>query len=44
MKSVMKVDMRGRRLRGKQRTRWKDVIKRDLDSSGQILEQAAAEA
>ena len=40
----MNVEMEGRRLVGTPRTRWKDVIRGDLESSGLTLEQAAEEA
>ena len=44
VKRVMRAEISGRRTRGRPRTRWKDVIKRDLETSGLNLEEAAAEA
>ena len=44
MKRVMRAKMQGRRPRGRPRTRWKDDIRRDLETSGLSLEEAAAEA
>ena len=44
VKRVMSAEISGRRTRGRPRTRWKDVIKRDLETSGLNLEEAAAEA
>ena len=44
VKRVMRAQMQGRRPRGRPRTRWKDVIRRDLETSGLSLEEAAAEA
>ena len=39
LKRLVRVEMRGRRPRGNPRTRWKDVIRRDLETSGLSLEK-----
>ena len=44
MKRIMNAELEGRRPVGRPRTRWKDVLRRDLQSSGLTLEQAAEEA
>ena len=44
VKRIMQVEMSGRRPRGRPRTRWKDVVRRDLEGSGLDLEEAAVEA
>ena len=44
LKRVMRAQMQVKRPRGRPRTRWKDVIKRDLETSGLSLEESAAEA
>ena len=44
VKRIMQVEMSGRRPRGRPRTRWKDVVRRDLEGSGLGLEEAAVEA
>ena len=44
MKRVMIAEMEVRRPVGKPRTRWKDVLQRDLASNGLRLGEAAAEA
>ena len=44
MKRVMRAQMLGRRPRGRPRTRWQDVIKGDLETSGLSLEEAVAKA
>jgi len=44
VKRIMRAEMRGGRPRGRPRTRWKDVLRRDLGESGLSLEEAAAEA
>ena len=44
VKGVMNAVMEGRRPVGRPRTRWKDVLRRDLRSSGLSLGEAAAEA
>ena len=41
---ITKAEMEGRRPVGRPRTRWKDVIRRDLESSGVSMEQAASKA
>ena len=44
VKRIMNAEMEGRRPVGRPRTRWKDVLRRDLTSSGLSLSEAAAEA
>ena len=44
VKRIMQAEMQGRRPRGRPRTRWKDVLRRDLEGSGLSFEEAAAEA
>ena len=44
VKRIMKAEMQGRRPVGRPRTRWKDVLRRDLEKSGLSLEDAAVEA
>ena len=44
VKRVMHAEMAGRRPVGRPRTRWRDVLRRDLTSSGLSLDEAAAEA
>ena len=44
VKRITKADMQGRRPAGRPRTRWKDVLQRDLECSGLSLGEAAAEA
>ena len=44
VRRITKAEMEGRRPVGRPRTRWKDVIRRDLESSGLSVEQAALEA
>ena len=44
VKRIMRAEMQGGRPRGRPRTRWKDVLRRDLGESGLSLEEAAAEA
>ena len=44
VKKIMNATMEGRRPVGRPRTRWRDVLGRDLESSGLSLEQAAVES
>ena len=44
VKRIMRARMQGRRPRGRPRTRWNDVLRRDLEGSGLSYEEAAAEA
>ena len=44
VKRIINAEMRGRRPVGRPRTRWKDVLLRDLEGSGLSLEEAAVEA
>ena len=44
VKRIFKADMQWRRPVGRPRTRWKDVLLRELDRSGLSLEEAATEA
>ena len=44
VKRIMNAEMRGRRPVGRPSTRWKDVLRRDLERSGLNLEEAASEA
>ena len=44
VKRITQAEMQGRRPVGRPRTRWKDVLRRDLEGSGLSLEEAAAEA
>ena len=44
VRRIMNAEMEGRRPVGRPRTRWKDVIRRDLESSGLSMEQAALES
>ena len=44
VKRIMNAEMEGRRPVGRPRTRWKDVLRRDLGSSGLSLSEAAVEA
>ena len=44
VRRVMNAEMKGRRPVGKPQTRWKDVIRRNLQRSGLSVEQAASEA
>ena len=44
MKIVMNAEMRGRRPVGTPITRWKDVLRRDLEGSELSLEEATTEA
>ena len=44
VKKILNATMEGRRPVGRPRTRWKDVLGRDLESSGLSLEQAAVES
>ena len=44
VRRITKAEMEGRRPVGRPRTRWKDVIRRDLESSGLSVEEAASEA
>ena len=43
VKRVMNAAMEGRRPVGRPRTRWKDVLQRDLDTSGLSIEEARLE-
>ena len=43
VKRITQAEMQGRRPVGRPRTRWKDVLRRDLEGSGLSLEEAAAE-
>ena len=43
VKRVMNAEMEGRRPDGRPRTRWKDVLRRDLASSGLSLGEAATD-
>ena len=43
LKRVMNAEMEGRRPDGRPRTRWKDVLRRDLASSGLSLGEAATD-
>ena len=43
VKRIMNAVMEGRRPRGRPRTRWKDVLQRDLDTSGLSIEEARLE-
>ena len=43
VKRIMNAEMEGRRPVGRPRTRWKNVMQRDLEASGLSLEEAAAE-
>ena len=44
VKKIMNAEMEGRRPVGRPRTRWRDVIQRDLESTGLRMEQATLEA
>ena len=44
VKRIMQAGMQGRRPVGRPRTRWKAVLRRDLEPSGLSLEEAAIEA
>ena len=44
VKKIMNATMEARRPVGSPRTRWRDVLGRDLESSGLSLEQAAVES
>ena len=44
VRRIMKAEIEGRRPVGRHRTRWKDVIRRDLESNGLSVEQAPSEA
>ena len=44
VKLIMNAEMEGRRPMGRPQTRWRDVIGRDLQSSGLSIEQAALKA
>ena len=44
VKRIVNAKMEGRRPVGRPRTRWRDVIGRDMQSSGLSMEQAALEA
>ena len=44
VRRITKAEMEGRRPVGRPGTRWKDVIRRDLESSGLCVEQAASES
>ena len=44
VKRIMNAETEGRRLVGRPQTRWKDILRRDLTSSGLSLGEAAAEA
>ena len=44
VKRISQAEMQGRRPAGRPRTRWRDVLRRDLECSGLSLEEAAAEA
>ena len=44
VKRIMNAEMEGRILVGRPLTRWKDVHRKDLESSRLTLEQAAEEA
>ena len=43
VKRIMNAAMEGRRPVGRPRTRWKDVLQRDLDTSGLSIEEARLE-
>ena len=44
VKQVMQEEMQGRRPAGRPRTRWRDVLRRDLEETSLSLEEAAVEA
>ena len=44
MRRIMNAEVEGSRPVGRPRTRWKDVIRKDLESSGLSVEQAASVA
>ena len=44
VKRIFEAEMQGRRPVGRPRTRWKDVLLRDLDGSGLSIQEAAADA
>ena len=44
LKRIMRARVQGGRPRGRPRTRWRDVLRRDLEGSGLSCEEAAAEA
>ena len=44
VKRIVNADMEARRSVGRPRTRWKDILRRDLTSSGLSLGEAASEA